>query len=110
MRLKVKGRRGGQRKKGRSKEEGEVKGRSGGQRKKGRSKEEGEVKGRRGGQRKKGSPKRTWKKQVEEESMKVGLRREDTLCRSMWSVGVDKIAAGLRGIRPRSLIGDTTKF
>ena len=41
----------GQRKKGRSKEEGEVKGRRGGQRKKGRSKEEGEAKGRRGGQR-----------------------------------------------------------
>ena len=35
------------------------------------------------------------KKQVEEESMKVGLRREDALCRSKWSVGVNKIAAGL---------------
>ena len=34
------------------------------------------------GQRKKGRPKRTWKKQVEEESVKVGLRREDALCRS----------------------------
>ena len=33
------------------------------------------------GQRKKGRPK-TWKKQVEEESVKVGLRREDALCRS----------------------------
>ena len=32
------------------------------------------------GHRKKGRPKRTWKKQVEEESVKVGLRREDTLC------------------------------
>ena len=32
------------------------------------------------GQRKKGRVKRTWKKQVEEESVKVGLRREDTLC------------------------------
>ena len=32
------------------------------------------------GQRKKRRLKRTWKKQVEEESMKVGLRREDTLC------------------------------
>ena len=37
-----------------------------------------------------------WKKQVEEESVKVGLRREDALCRSKWSVGVDRIAAGLR--------------
>ena len=31
-------------------------------------------------QRKKGMPKRTWKKQVKEESVKVGLRREDSLC------------------------------
>ena len=31
-------------------------------------------------QRKKGRPKRMWKKQVEEESMKVGLRRKDALC------------------------------
>ena len=33
------------------------------------------------GQRKIGRPKKTWKKQVEDESVKVGLRREDTLCR-----------------------------
>ena len=32
------------------------------------------------GQRKKWRPKRTWKKQVEEESEKIGLRREDALC------------------------------
>ena len=32
------------------------------------------------GQRKKGRPKRTWKKQVEEESVKVGLRKENALC------------------------------
>ena len=32
----------------------------------------------------------TWKKQVEEEIMnQVGLRREDVLCRSKWSVGVN---------------------
>ena len=31
-------------------------------------------------QRKKGRPKRTWKRQVEEESVKVGLRMEDALC------------------------------
>ena len=41
------------------------------------------------GESKKGRPKRTWKKQVEEESVKVGLRREDALCRSKWSVGVN---------------------
>ena len=46
-------------------------------------------------QRKKGRQKMTWKKQVEEESMKVGLRRKDALRHSMWSVGINKIAAGL---------------
>ena len=39
--------------------------------------------------------KRTWKKQVEEESVKIGLRRKDALCRSNWSVGVIQISAGL---------------
>ena len=48
------------------------------------------------GQRKKGRLKSTWKKLVEEESVKIGLRREDALCRPMWSVGVGKIATGLR--------------
>ena len=48
------------------------------------------------GQRKKGRPRRMWKKQVEEESMKVGLRRTDVLCRSKWSVSVNKIDTGLR--------------
>ena len=47
------------------------------------------------GQRKKGRPKRSWKKQVDEESMKVGLRGKDVLCRSLWSVSKNKIAAGL---------------
>ena len=46
------------------------------------------------GQLKKCRPKRTWIRLVEEESVKVGLRRKDTLFRSRWSVGVDKIAAG----------------
>ena len=36
------------------------------------------------------------KKQVEEESMKVGLKRKDAFCRSKWSVGVKQIASGLR--------------
>ena len=92
----------GQRKKGRSKEKGEAKGKRGGKRKKGRPREKGEAKGKRGGQRKKGRskekgrPKKTWKKQVEEESVKVGLRRKNALYRSKWSAGVNKIAAGLR--------------
>ena len=33
---------------------------------------------------------------VEEESVKVGLRREDAFCRTRWSDGVNQIAAGLR--------------
>ena len=48
------------------------------------------------GQRKKWRTWRTWKKQVEEESVKVGLRMEDALYRSYWRVGVNHIAAGLR--------------
>ena len=48
------------------------------------------------GQRKKWRLKRTWKKQVEEESVMAGLRREDALCRSKRTVGVNQIAAGLR--------------
>ena len=48
------------------------------------------------GQGKKGRPKRTWKKQVDEEGVKVGLRRKDAVCRSKWSVGIGMIAAELR--------------
>ena len=46
----------------------------------------------------KGRLKRTRKNEVEEESVKVGLRMEDALCRSKWRVGVNRIAAGLRCI------------
>ena len=41
------------------------------------------------GHRKKGRLKRTWKRQVVEESVKFGLRREDALCRSKISIGVN---------------------
>ena len=34
-------------------------------------------------------------RQVKEESVKVGLSREDALCRSNWCVGVNHIAAVL---------------
>ena len=47
------------------------------------------------GQWKKLRPKRTWKKQVEEESVNFGLRRKDALCRSKWNVDVNLIVAGL---------------
>ena len=45
----------------------------------------------------------TWKRQVEEESVKVGLRGKDNLCRSKWSVNVNKITVGhphLLGLLP----------
>ena len=48
------------------------------------------------GKRKKWKPKRTWKKEVEEECVKVVLRREDALYLSKWSVGANQIAAGLK--------------
>ena len=48
------------------------------------------------GQRKKGRPRRMLTMQVEEESVKAGLRRKDVPCRSRWSVSVNKITAGLR--------------
>ena len=44
----------------------------------------------------KGRQKTTLKKQVGQESMKIGLRREDALCRSKWSACVNQIADGLR--------------
>ena len=46
-------------------------------------------------QRKKGRPKRTWKRQVEEERMNIGVRGKDALRRSKWRIGVKRIAAGL---------------
>ena len=49
-------------------------------------------------QRKKGRPKRTWKKQIDGESAKVGLRREDVLCRSKWNADISQNAAWLRWI------------
>ena len=47
-------------------------------------------------QRKNRRPKRSLKKQVEEDSVKVGLRRKDALCRSEWNVCIYKTFAGLR--------------
>ena len=46
--------------------------------------------------RKRGRPKRTWKKYVEGESERVGLRREDALNRPRWRAGVKAIAAAVR--------------
>ena len=48
------------------------------------------------GQMKNGRLKRKWKRQVKEECVKVGVRREDACCRSKWSVSMNKIADRLR--------------
>ena len=53
--------------------------------------------------RKEGRPRRTCRRQVEDESVKVGLRMEDALFRSKWIVGVNQINAGhphLLGLLP----------
>ena len=42
--------------------------------------------------------------------MKVGLKREDALCRSKWIVGVVLIATRLRLIWPPSLVGILLDF
>ena len=47
------------------------------------------------GKRKRGRPKKTWKKQVEEETEKVGLKKEDALRRDKWKNGVREIAEGM---------------
>ena len=43
----------------------------------------------------------TWKEPVENESVNVGVRREDVLCRSKCSVGVNHIVTGLRFVTAR---------
>ena len=51
-----------------------------------------EVKGR----RKRGRPKRTWRKMVEEECRRVGLKKEDAQNRAKWRSGVRDIATKVR--------------
>ena len=48
------------------------------------------------GKRKRGRPKKTWRKQVEEETEKIGLKKEDALRRDKWRDGVRAIAEGIR--------------
>ena len=57
------------------------------------------------GKRKRGRPKKTWKKQVEEETEKIGLKKEDALRRDKWRDGVREIAEGMGQIRPSLLKG-----
>ena len=47
------------------------------------------------GKRKRGRPKKTWKKQVEEETEKIGLKKENALRRDKWRDGVQAIAEGM---------------
>ena len=47
------------------------------------------------GKRKQGQPKKTWKKQVEEETEKIGLKKEDALRRHKWRDRVQIIAEGM---------------
>ena len=51
------------------------------------------------GKRKRGRPKLTWRKQVEENVKKVGLKIEEAGDRTRWREGVRVIAEGMRCIR-----------
>ena len=48
------------------------------------------------GKRKRGRPKKTWRKQVEEETEKIGLKKEDALRQDKWRDRVQAIAEGMR--------------
>ena len=47
------------------------------------------------GKKKRGRPNKTWKKQVEEETEKIGLKKEDALNRAKWRDRVQAIAKGM---------------
>ena len=59
------------------------------------------------GKRKRGRPKKTWKKQVEEETEKIGLKEEDALRRDKWRDGVRAIAEGM-GVNAAISVKGTT--
>ena len=50
-------------------------------------------------------PKKTWKKQLKEETEKIGLKKEDALNRAKWKDGVQAIAEKMGWIRPSLLRG-----
>ena len=58
------------------------------------------------GKRKQGRPK-IWKKQVEKETEKIGLKKEDALRRDKWRDGVRAITDEMGLIRPSLLKGIT---
>ena len=47
-----------------------------------------------------GPPKKTWKMQVEKESMSVGLEKKEAMNRARWRMGVREIAAGVNPATP----------
>ena len=47
------------------------------------------------GKRKRGRPKKTWMKQVEKETEKIGLKKEDVPRRDKWRDEVRAIANGM---------------
>ena len=47
------------------------------------------------GKKKQGQPKMIWKKQMEEETEKIGLKKEDTLNQAKWRDGVQAITEGM---------------
>ena len=57
------------------------------------------------GKRKRGRPRKTWKKEVEEETEKVGLKKEDALRRDKWRDQVRSIAEEMGQIQPSLLKG-----
>ena len=57
------------------------------------------------GKRKQGQLKTTWKKQVEEEIGKIGLKKEDALNQAKWRDGVQAIAKEMAQIQPSLLRG-----
>ena len=59
------------------------------------------------GKRKRGRPKKIWKKQVEEETKKIGLKKEDALIRDKWRDGVRTIAERM-GVNPAISVKGTT--
>ena len=49
------------------------------------------------GKRKRGRPEKTWKKQMEDETERIGLKKEDALNRDKWRDRIPAIAEGMSG-------------
>ena len=57
------------------------------------------------GKRKRGRPKGTWRRQVENDTRKIGLTMEDAVNRTRWREGVRAIAENMGYIRPPPKLG-----